>query len=128
MLNALTILVLCQFAGEVTARSVSLPLPGPVVGLVLLLVWLLARRRAPGAGLRQVSGWLLGHFGLLFVPAGVGVITQLDVIEANWLPLLPQSSPGTQPSCPCSESTESGLQAAMERECRTHWRTHWRTH
>jgi holin-like protein len=88
MLNALTILVLCQFAGEVTARSVSLPLPGPVVGLVLLLVWLLARRRAPGAGLRQVSGWLLGHFGLLFVPAGVGVITQLDVIEANWLPLL----------------------------------------
>lgn len=88
MLNALTVLVLFQFIGEVAARSAALPLPGPVLGLVLLLLWLLLRQRAPGVELRQVSGWLLGHFGLLFVPAGVGIVTQLDVIEANWLPLL----------------------------------------
>ena len=88
MLNALTLLICCQFIGEVIARGVSLPLPGPVVGLLLLLVYLIAHDRAPNAQLATTSGWLLRHFGLLFVPAGVGVITQVDVLRDNWLPLL----------------------------------------
>jgi holin-like protein len=88
VLNALTILILCQFAGEVLARGAGLPLPGPVLGLLILLVWLVLRDRAPDPALRQTGGWLLAHFGLLFVPAGVGVVTQLGVLRAAWLPLL----------------------------------------
>lgn len=88
MLNALTLLICCQFAGEIIARGASLPLPGPVLGLLLLLGWLFFRARAPNPQLVTTSGWLLRHFGLLFVPAGVGVITQLDVLKDNWLPLL----------------------------------------
>ena len=84
MLNALTLLILCQFIGEVIARGASLPLPGPVIGLVLLLVGLILRDRAPDAELSTTGGWLLRHFGLLFVPAGVGVITQLDVLGAHF--------------------------------------------
>jgi holin-like protein len=87
MLNALTLLVLCQFIGEVAARFASLPLPGPVLGLVLLLGILIVRDRNPNPELNATGGWLLRHFGLLFVPAGVGVITQLDVISDNWLAL-----------------------------------------
>lgn len=88
MLNALTLLICCQFVGEIIARAASLPLPGPVLGLLLLLAWLIIRDRAPSPPLVTTSGWLLRNFGLLFVPAGVGVITQLDVIRDNWLPLL----------------------------------------
>ncbi len=88
MLNALTLLILCQFVGEVIARAASLPLPGPVIGLVLLLTGLIIRDRTPDAELSATSGWLLRYFGLLFVPAGVGVITQLDVIGANFWALL----------------------------------------
>jgi len=88
MLNALTALILCQFIGEVIARAVGLPLPGPVIGMVLLLVFLVVRDRATNPELNQTAGWLLRHFGLLFVPAGVGVITQLDVIGDNWVALL----------------------------------------
>jgi holin-like protein len=88
MLNALTILILCQFAGEVIARGADLPLPGPVLGLLLLLTWLILRDRAPDPALRQTGGWLLQNFGLLFVPAGVGVVTQLGVLRSAWLPLL----------------------------------------
>lgn len=88
MLNALTLLIFCQFVGEVVARWASLPLPGPVLGLVLLLILLIARNRTPDADLNQTGGWLLRNFGLLFVPAGVGVITQLDVIGENWLALV----------------------------------------
>ncbi len=91
MLNALTLLVFCQFAGEITARAASLPLPGPVLGLVFLLAGLLLRARlgygGPSPALKSTSQGLLGHLGLLFVPAGVGVVTQFDVIGANWLPI-----------------------------------------
>lgn len=88
MLDAFTILLLCQFVGEVIARGCGLPLPGPVIGLVLLLGILILRDRAPSPELNATGGWLLRHFGLLFVPAGVGVITQLDVIAAHWLALV----------------------------------------
>ena len=88
MLNALTLLIVCQFIGEVIVRFAGLPLPGPVIGLVLLLVGLALRDRTPDPELSATGGWLLRHFALLFVPAGVGVITQLDVLSDNWLALL----------------------------------------
>ena len=87
MLRALTVLVLCQFAGELIARGIGLPLPGAVVGLALLLAILIARN-GPDADLRDTSNGLLRHLSLLFVPAGVGIVTELEAIERNWLPIL----------------------------------------
>lgn len=87
MLRALTVLVLCQFAGEVVARAAGLPLPGPVIGLVLLLVILVARR-GPDAPLRDTANGLLRHLSLLFVPAGVGIVTQLHALAQDWLAIL----------------------------------------
>jgi len=86
VVGALTTLVLCQFAGEVAARGLGLPFPGPVIGLVLLLL-LLALRGGPSEEMRTTSNGLLRHLSLLFVPAGVGVVTQLDVLGRNWLPV-----------------------------------------
>jgi holin-like protein len=86
MLNALTLLVSCQFAGEIVARGVGLPVPGPVVGLLILLVGLMVHGR-PGAALTNTATGLLTNLGLLFVPAGVGVVTQLDILGRNWLPI-----------------------------------------
>ncbi len=86
MLGALTQLVCAQALGEVLSRALALPVPGPVVGLVLLLGWLVVRG-GPGAELRATSGTLLRSLGLLFVPAGVGVVTQLDALRADWLPI-----------------------------------------
>jgi holin-like protein len=87
VLRALTVLVLCQFAGEVIARGVGLPLPGPVVGLLLLLGILIARG-GPTDDLRDTSNGLLRHLSLLFVPAGVGIVTQLDALERNWVAIV----------------------------------------
>ncbi len=84
MLRPLTTLVLCQFAGEVLARGLDLPLPGPVVGLLILL-GLLVWRGGPDQAMRDTSGGLLRHLSLLFVPAGVGVVTQLDALRDDWL-------------------------------------------
>ncbi len=87
MLNALTLLVVCQFIGEVAARFLGLPLPGPVIGLIILL-GLLIYRRGPNQELETTGNWLLRHFGLLFVPAGVGVLNQIDALRENWLALV----------------------------------------
>ena len=89
MLNALTLLVSCQFIGEILARGAGLPIPGPVVGLLLLLAGLIVRERfgrgGPGAELKAAAQGLLGNLGLLFVPAGVGVVTQLGVLGRNFV-------------------------------------------
>ena len=77
-LRGLTLLLLCQSAGEVLSRGLQLPLPGPVLGLLLLLVLLQwAPVRAPVAAVAEP---LLQHLSLLFVPVGVGVVTHLALV------------------------------------------------
>ena len=87
MLPSLTLLIVCQFTGEVITRTAGLPLPGPVVGLVLLLVLLIARG-GPDEGMKTTASGLLRHLLLLFVPAGAGIVTQLDVLGRNLLPAM----------------------------------------
>jgi holin-like protein len=77
-LRGLALLLLCQSAGELAARGAQLPLPGPVLGMLLLLALLAwPAVRTPVAAAADV---LLAHLSLLFVPVGVGVITHLAVI------------------------------------------------
>jgi putative effector of murein hydrolase LrgA (UPF0299 family) len=91
MIASLSLILLCQLVGEVTVRGLGLPMPGPVVGLMLLLGLLLARDRfailARGPlqddGVEDASRGLLAHLSLLFVPAGVGVVQKLDLIAAH---------------------------------------------
>jgi holin-like protein len=84
MVRAMAVLLLCQLAGTVVQQAVGLPVPGPVLGMVLLLgifVW----RGGPSRNLATTAQGLLKYLGLLFVPAGVGVVTQLQVLRANAL-------------------------------------------
>jgi holin-like protein len=77
-LRGLAVLLLCQSAGEALARATGWPLPGPVLGM-LLLMGLLAwpALRAPVGAAAEP---LLAHLSLLFVPVGVGVITHLALL------------------------------------------------
>jgi holin-like protein len=91
MIASLSLILLCQLAGEAIVRGTALPMPGPVVGLVLLLGLLLMRDRfsvlARGPlqrdGVENAARGLLAHLSLLFVPAGVGVVQKLDLIAEH---------------------------------------------
>ncbi|MGB8240374.1 MAG: CidA/LrgA family protein [Azonexus sp.] len=87
MLAALTQLLVFQLLGEVVARWLALPVPGPVLGMLFLFV-ALALRGGPGDELQSTSQNLLQHLSLLFVPAGVGIMVHLHRVADEWLPLL----------------------------------------
>jgi holin-like protein len=87
MISALTQLLLFQLIGEVIARSLSLPVPGPVIGMVLLFI-ALSLRGGPSEDLQRTSQNLLQHLSLLFVPAGTGIMIHLHRVADEWLPLL----------------------------------------
>ena len=87
MIGALTQLLVFQLLGEVVARWLALPVPGPVLGMVFLFV-ALALRGGPGHELQATSQTLLQHLSLLFVPAGTGIMIHLHRVADEWLPLL----------------------------------------
>ncbi|GLK44251.1 CidA/LrgA family protein [Novosphingobium resinovorum] len=80
MLRAIFLLLACQLAGEAIHRITSLPLPGAVIGMVLLVGWLaLVPRERPT--LTVVTGWLTAHLSIMFVPAAVGLIEEGPVLS-----------------------------------------------
>ena len=77
MILTLFLILTLQLLGEALSQVFALPLPGPVAGMLMLLV---ALTLWPGLAerMRGVATVILGNLALLFVPAGVGVVGHLD--------------------------------------------------
>ncbi|WP_166298996.1 CidA/LrgA family protein [Bradyrhizobium sp. 2S1] len=96
MIASLSLILLCQLVGEVGVRALGVPVPGPVVGLVLLLLLLLARDRFPALargplgddGVESASRAMLANLSLLFIPAGVGLVQKLDLLAEHGIAIL----------------------------------------
>jgi holin-like protein len=84
MLESLTIIFLCQLAGEMLVTVLGLAVPGPVAGMLLLFAGLLMLGRVPPS-LEAVSQGLLSHLSLLFIPAGVGVMLHAGLLGRDWV-------------------------------------------
>ena len=80
MIGAIALLLVCQLAGEAIHRLTGLPLPGSVIGMVLLLAWLalVPRERLT---LTHVTGSLTAHLSIMFVPAAVGVMEEGAILS-----------------------------------------------
>src|SRR5690606_40963024 len=74
-------------AGEVLARITGLPLPGPLIGMLLMLAALMAYGRVP-TGLRDTCHHVLKHLMLLFVPLVAGIMMYFGPLEREWIPFL----------------------------------------
>lgn len=84
MLGYLTLILVCQLVGEAFVVWSGLPVPGPVVGMVLLFLGLVVKGGLPD-DLAKVSDTLLTHLSLLFVPAGVGIMLHIGLLGNEWL-------------------------------------------
>lgn len=94
LIRYLALILACQLAGETITVVADIPVPGPVIGMVLLFTGLLIKRGLP-QGLEIAGGGLLRHLGLLFVPAGVGVMLHIPRLADEWWPILLAIVPGT---------------------------------
>ncbi|MCG3210440.1 MAG: hypothetical protein FOGNACKC_04071 [Anaerolineae bacterium] len=87
MINALLILLSFQLAGEIIIRTLSLPVPGPVGGMLLLFVALLLRDSL-AARIEPTTQFILQNLTLLYVPAAVGVVVHLELIRSEGIPIV----------------------------------------
>ena len=86
LITGISVLLLYQLAGESIVLLLELPVPGPVVGMLLLFLTRLIRGGV-GAQLESTASGLLSHLSLLFVPAGVGVLVHIDMLAGEWIPI-----------------------------------------
>lgn len=85
MVPAFALLLVFQLIGEVAVQLLSLPLPGPLVGMLLLFAALVLRGSLPQAA-GEAANALLSHLMLLFIPAVTGVMMYFGRIGQEWLP------------------------------------------
>lgn len=84
MIASLTILLAFQAAGELISKLWLPGIPGPVIGLCMLLVFLIMKGRVPSS-LESVSEVFTANLGLLFVPAAVGVVVFWPLLsDVGW--------------------------------------------
>lgn len=87
MVVGFLILIACQLMGELIVYGLDIPVPGAVVGMVLLLIGLMVRGEVD-SGLRSTAEGLLSILPLMLVPAGVGLMVHFQLIAAEWVAIL----------------------------------------
>lgn len=89
MIRGISLLLGCQLAGEVIKRLAHIPIPGPIIGLLLLFAllqgWTFVGRKTPEQfdtiAVAQVAAPLLRHLAILFVPSGLGILEYFDLFS-----------------------------------------------
>lgn len=87
LILAFAVLVLCDTAGRLFSWWSGLPVPGTVIGILILLGVIIALRRVP-ASLGQMSDFLLSHLNFFYIPAGVGVMIYAALLAEDLWPIL----------------------------------------
>ena len=84
-INGFTLLLIFQMTGEIISSSLSLTIPGAVIGMLLLFFSLFFIPQKDT--IHTSAQLLLRHLSLLFIPAGVGLILHIERLSANWVPV-----------------------------------------
>lgn len=93
MVVGLGVLLAFQLLGEIISFGLGRHVPGPVIGMALFVcaALVIARHRRLQPALQQtavVAQGLLGNLGMLFIPAGVGIMQEFGLIESRGLALV----------------------------------------
>lgn len=89
MIDAFIKLLAFQAVGEIAVALTGLPVPGPLVGMALLFLYLVitGREEDESTPLNQLLARAFPHLNLLFVPAGVGITVHFHALAAYWIPI-----------------------------------------
>ena len=73
--------------GELLASSLNLPIPGNILGMIILFI-LLCTNIVKVDNINTITNFLLDHLAFFFIPAGVGLMSSIGIIKSTWLQLL----------------------------------------
>ena len=95
MLKSIFIIFLFQLIGESAQKYFELTVPGPVIGLILLLMSFILLKNNKNLFVNKVKNeisstaiHISNYLSLLFVPIGVGVVMHLSYLEKNYIEVL----------------------------------------
>jgi holin-like protein len=96
MIQGIGLLLGFQLAGESIRHLAHVPIPGPIIGLVLLFAFLRGRTfidlKTPEdfdrTAVAQVATPLLRNLAILFVPSGVGVLQYFELFAHHGFAVL----------------------------------------
>ena len=94
LVHGFLLLIGLQLLGDFVSETFSLPVPGPVIGMLVLLGILIVKKDVPNS-VATTAGGLIRYIGLLFVPAGAGISLYLVLIADQWLVILGSSMVST---------------------------------
>lgn len=82
-------IILFSLLGEIVSVAIAsfVAIPGSVIGMVLLFL-ALHFNVLKLSQVDEVGSWLTDNMAILFVPAGVGLMTNFDVLAESWLQLI----------------------------------------
>lgn len=84
---AFLLLVACDSAGRLLSWGLGLPVPGTVIGILILLALVVALHRIPEP-LARVADFLLAHLNFFYIPAGVGVMSYAALLAEDLWPVI----------------------------------------
>jgi holin-like protein len=87
ILRQVALLLLIVFIGDILNRVFKIPIPGNILGMILLLIALLTGIIKLHQ-IEEISKFLLDYLSFLFIPAGVGLLSVTGVLKDSWYFLL----------------------------------------
>lgn len=78
------IILVYSFVGDIIHTTFNLPIPGSIIGLVLLFISL-KTKILKLESIERAGNWLKSNMALLFVPITVGIMPYFNVIQKNWV-------------------------------------------
>lgn len=87
LLRQASIILGTYFLGELLQKSFNLPVPGSVIGMLILLGSLYTGLIKLDM-IEEISDFLLDHLAFFFIPAGVGLISSFSLLRGNWFAII----------------------------------------
>lgn len=87
LLRQLFLILFICFLGEAVHKVLGIPIPGSVIGMVLLFLCLCARIIKLEM-ISEIAGFLINHLAFFFIPAGVGLLAYMNVLKNSWVPIV----------------------------------------
>lgn len=84
-LSGIVTLLFFTVVGDTLSRALNLPVPGSVLGLILLVIYL---QRGANESLEKVSRFCIRYLAVLFIPGCVGIFFLGDLLLEQWLPII----------------------------------------